>query len=137
MTVIGHFPFVEDLKRRVRNLWVVERRPQPGDVLEDDMRLFLPISDVVAISSTTLINHTLEGILDLCGDKCVKMLLWPTTPMSEVLFDHGIDLVSGCLVADEETVLRQVGNGANFMELKRSGGVRLVTMERTESRRLI
>lgn len=128
VTIIGHFPFVEDLKKKAKNLWVVERRLQPGDVPDKDMEKVLSLSDVVAVSSTTLINHTLDAILALCKKESIKMLLGPTTPMSEVLFDYGIDYISGCQVVDEDIVLRLIRSGANFRELKRSGGIRLITM---------
>ncbi len=50
--------------------------------------------------------------------------------MSEVLFDYGLDVVSGSMVTDEALVLRHISEGANFRQLKRGGGIRLLTMTR-------
>jgi len=62
VSIIGHFPFVDDLRNVAKNLWVIEKWQKPGDYPEEDATLYLPQSDVIAISSTTLINHTLKGL---------------------------------------------------------------------------
>jgi uncharacterized protein len=128
ISIIGHFPFVDRLKKSAKNLWVIEKRLRPGDYAEEEAETLFLQSDIVAISSTTLINHTLEPLLALCPERSVKMLLGPTTPMSDVLFDYGIDIVSGSRVIDEKTALRSISEGANFRELKRTGSIRLVNM---------
>lgn len=127
ISVIGHFPFVDDLRKTARNLWVIERRMQPGDHPEEETAALLGRSDMVAISSTTLINHTLDNILALCPAQSTKILLGPTTPLTGVLFDHGIDVISGSIVTDRDTALLHIRQGANFRELKRTGSIRLVT----------
>ena len=128
VSVIGHFPFVDDLRRAAKNLWVIERRMQTGDHPEDETAALLAQSDIIAISSTTLINHTLDDILVLCPSGSTKMLLGPTTPLTSVLFDHGIDIISGSIVTDPDTALLRIRQGANFRTLKRTGSIRLVTL---------
>ena len=130
VSVIGHFPFTEELRKVAGHLWVIEKRQWPGDHPEGDAAEYLPRSDVVAISSTTLINHTLFRLLPLCPKKSLKILLGPTTPLTEVLFDYGIDVVSGSRVVDRERALKYIGEGVNFRQLKRTGAVRLLTMTR-------
>lgn len=128
IAVIGHFPFVDDLKRVARNVWGTEKRMQPGDHPEEKTVALLGQSDIVAISSTTLINHTLGDILEACPTGSTKILLGPTTPLASVLFEHGIDVVSGSIVTDHVTALLHIRQGANFRELKRTGTIRLVTL---------
>ena len=132
VSVIGHFPFTDALKKIVKNLWVIEKRQRSGDYPEDDAEKYLPQSDIVAISSTTLINHTLPGLLRLCPEKSMKMLLGPTTPMSPVLFDYGVDIISGSRVTDDGVALKHISEGANFRQLKRTGAIKLITMIRTD-----
>lgn len=134
IAIIGHFPFVDRLKEIARNLWVIERRMQPGDHPEEETAVLLGQSDIIAISSTTLINHTLGPILDLCPPGSIKMLLGPTTPLTSVLFDHGIDVISGSIVTNIDTVLVHIRQGANFRELKRTGSIRLVTIVKNPGR---
>lgn len=128
ISVIGHFPYLDDLAKGAKNLWVIEKQPQPGDRPEEEGRALIPQSDIVVITSTTLINKTLPGILKLCKKGSVKMLLGPSTPLAPVLFDHGIDILAGSVVTEKETVLRSVSEGASFMQLKKRGGVRFVTI---------
>lgn len=128
VSVIGHFPFTERLRKVTKNLWVIEKHRKPGDVGENEAEKYFSQSDLIAISSTTLINHTLQSLLKLCPGQSVKILLGPTTPMTDVLFDFGIDIVCGSKVIDEQTTLRSVSEGANFRQLKRSGSVKLLSM---------
>lgn len=130
ISIIGHFPFVDDLRNVAKNLWVIEKWQKPGDYPEEDALQYLPQSDVIAISSTTLINHTLEGLLPLCPKSSFTMLLGPTTPMTSLMFDHGIDMISGSLVIDQQLAITYIKQGANFRQLKRSGAIRLLTMEK-------
>jgi len=130
VSVIGHFPGLEPLSETAANLWIIEKNPRPGDYAEDRSPELLDSSDIVIISSTTLINHTLEGILGMCRPGSVRMLLGPSTPMSSVLFDHGIDILSGSRVIDTELLFKLVSEGVNFRQIKRSGAVRFMTMLR-------
>ncbi len=132
VSVIGHFPFSDELKEVANNLWIIEKRLRPGDYPERDAEIYLPQSDIIAISSTTLINHTLDAILQLCPKKSIKILLGPSTPMSEVVFDYGIDIISGSKVIDEEKVLKYISEGANFRQLKQTGSIMLITMAKKD-----
>lgn len=133
VSIIGHFPFVEKVREVARNLWVIEKRPQPGDLQESASRTCLPKSDIIAISSTTLINHTLPGLLELCPSQSIKILLGPTTPMSTVLFRHGVDMVSGSVVTDTALVLENINKGMSFSAMKQRGGIKLLNLVRNDS----
>ncbi len=126
VAIVGHFPFVPKLKEIARNLWTIEKRPQPGDLEADRSSDILPRCQVVGITSTAFINHTLESLLELCQGAFV-MLLGPTTPLTPLLFDYGIDAISGSKVVDEDQVLRHVSQGATFQQLHHAG-VKLLTM---------
>lgn len=128
ISVIGHFPYLDDLAKDAKNLWIIEKQPQPGDHPEEKSEELIPQSDIVVITSTTLINKTLPGILKLCKKGSVKMLLGPSTPLAPVLFDYGIDILAGSVVTEKDTVLRSVSEGASFMQLKKRGGVRFVSI---------
>jgi len=128
VSIIGHFPFVEELKGIAKNLWVIEKHPMPGDFPEQDALKYLPLSDIIAISGTTLINHTLEKLISLCPEKSIKIVLGPTTPLSPILFDFGIDYISGSEVIDADAILKFIMEGATFRQLKRTGNIRLLSM---------
>jgi uncharacterized protein (DUF4213/DUF364 family) len=65
----------------------------------------------------------------LCRPKALVLVLGPSTPLSPVLFDHGVDILSGSVVEDIDSVLRAVSQGANFRQIHQQG-VRLVTMQK-------
>jgi hypothetical protein len=129
VAIVGHFPFIQRVRADVGQLWVLEMRPGPGDLPAEAASEVIPQADVVAITSTTLINRTFEGLLALCRPDAYVLLLGPTTPLSPLLFEQGLDMLSGSLVDDVDGVLRLVGQGATFRQIHRQG-VRLVTMAR-------
>jgi uncharacterized protein (DUF4213/DUF364 family) len=131
VAVVGHFPFIPRVREAAEKLWVLEKRPVGGDLPADMAAEVLPQADVAAITGTSLINHTFEGLMKLCRRDALVVVLGPTAPLSPVLFDYGVDIICGTLVADAENVLRLIGQGANFGQVKRGGGVRLLTMAHT------
>lgn len=123
--IIGHFPFIPKLKNEARRLWVFEKRLQQGDLPESEIENLLPECDVVAISASTLINHTFENILSFCRPNAFKVMLGASTPMLPLLFDYSLDVLSGCKVLDPDSVLASIGQGATFKQIK---GIKLLSM---------
>jgi uncharacterized protein (DUF4213/DUF364 family) len=127
VALVGHFPFVERLREAAGELWVIEKHPIEGDVAEDEAQSLIPRAEVVAITGSAFVNHTIEGLLDLCRPEALVVVLGPTTPLSPVLFDYGVDVIAGTRVIDPAAVLRYASQGATFRQMK---GVRLLTMSR-------
>jgi len=125
LVVVGHFPFVEKMKTIARNCWVIEKRPFGDDFPEEKAQEFIPQADVIAITGTAFINHSIEGLLSLCPSDSIVMVLGPSTPMTPLLFDHGISFLSGSRVIDEEAAITTIQQGASFPQVK---GTRLFTM---------
>jgi len=131
VALFGHFPFVPALREAAARLWVLELRPQPGDLRAGEAGEIVPQADIVAITGSAFINHSLEGLLGLCRAESFVVVLGPTTPLSPVLFDYGADVISGTRVAEPELALRCASEGATFRQMR---GVRLLTMERRAAR---
>jgi uncharacterized protein (DUF4213/DUF364 family) len=126
VAVVGHFPWIPKLREKVQNLWVLEERLREGDLPSTDADRILPQCDVVGITGTSFINHTLEGLLALCKNAFV-VLIGPTCPLSSILLDYGIDAICGAKVVDEDKVIQSISQGATFKEVI---GVKLVTLTR-------
>jgi hypothetical protein len=135
VAIVGNFPFVPRLKEQVEKLWVIEQDPGPGEWPAEAAEELLPKSDVIAVTGMALINHTLEDLLSHCPPEAQVMVLGPSTPLSERLYAYGVDILSGSLVEDVDSVLRAVREGANFRQVHRAG-VRLVTMTASSSGRV-
>jgi uncharacterized protein (DUF4213/DUF364 family) len=110
---------------------VLEQNPGPDDLPTEMAPEVLPEAEVVAITGMTLANHTLEGLMRLCAPEAKLLVLGPTTPLSPVLFEAGVEVLSGAVVKEVEPVLRRVSQGANFHQVHQAG-VRLVNMHREE-----
>ncbi len=127
IALIGHFPFIPMLQQKASQLWVIEQKPVEGEYPSAAAAEIIPRADVVALTGSALINHTLDGLLALCRHDALVLVMGPSTPLSPVLFDHGATMISGARVFDEEAVLRTVAQGASFQQVQ---GVRLVTLSR-------
>jgi uncharacterized protein len=129
VVLVGHFPFVPDLKNRVGELVVLEQNPGAGDLPASAASEVIPQADVVAITGMALTNHTLDALLAYCRPDAFTMLLGPSTPLHPILFECGFDWLSGTEVTQIDPVLRAVSQGANFHQL-RQAGVCLVNLAR-------
>lgn len=129
VAIVGHFPFVERVRQAAAECWVVELHPHPGDVPAERAGEVLPQADVVALTGTSLINHTFDGLIRLCRPDAFVILLGGSAPLSAVLFDYRVDAVAGTLVVDVPAALRAVSQGATFRQIP---GKRLLTMMRKQ-----
>ncbi len=125
VAVVGHFPFVSNLSRSAKTVWVLEKNPREGDFSETEAENLIPRADVVGITGTSLTNHTLDHLLKLVQPKAFVVLIGDTAPLSRVLWTHGIDAVCGTCVINPAQAIRYVSQGANFRQIK---GVRRLTL---------
>jgi len=129
VVIIGGFPFNQRLKSQVGKLTILEQDPEGAELPESAAPEVIPGADIVAITGMTFINRTMDRLIELCSEDALILILGPSTPLSPVLFNYGVDLLSGSVVTDIEGVLRALSQGANFRQLHRAG-VLLVTLDR-------
>ena len=125
VAIVGHFPFIPKLRESAKELWVIEKNPRNGDFSEDEANELIPKADVVGITGTALTNHTMEKLLELCDPAAYVVVLGDSAPLLPVLFDYGVDAISGTKVTNSDIALRYVSQGANFRQIK---GIRKLTM---------
>jgi uncharacterized protein (DUF4213/DUF364 family) len=125
IAIVGHFPFVPRLRNTAKEIWVIEKSPREGDRPESEAKNLIPQADVVGITGTAFINHTIERLLLLCSPRAYIVILGGTVPLSTRLFDYGINAVSGTVVTNTESVLRGVSQGATFRQIS---GKKLLTI---------
>lgn len=128
--LIGHFPFVPRLRQKLEHLDVIEQSPREDDLPESAAPELLPKAEVVAITGTAFVNHTLDDLLALCSPEATVMILGPSSPLSRVFIESSVHFVSGSVVTDVDPVLRVISQGGNFRQVHQAG-VRLVTLART------
>ena len=115
--VIGHFPFLEKVGDEFKKLLIFEKNPREGDLSEDDISNYLPLADVVAITGTAFSNHTLENILKHRKKDSYTVVLGPSTPLSPILFDYGIDAVCGANVNNPQQVFSYIKEAVPFRHI--------------------
>jgi uncharacterized protein (DUF4213/DUF364 family) len=125
VAIVGHFPFLGKVRKKAKELWVIEKNPKEGDFREADADHLIPRADVVGVTGSAFTNHTIEHLLDLCSSGAYVVVLGDTTPLSPILFDYGVNAVSGTMVVDPTLALRCVSEGANFRQIK---GTRRLSM---------
>ena len=58
-----------------------------------------------------------------------KLLLGPSTPLTSILFEFGLDAVSGTFVSDKKVLLSYLMQGASYRQLK---GKKMLTLFKEE-----
>ena len=105
--IVGHMNGPRGLRDIARAVYVLERRPCPGDYPDAACDWLLPQCDVVIITGSSLINKTLPHLLALC-ENAVTILTGPSVPMCPKLLDFGIDRLGGFVVTGREAMAAQV-----------------------------
>lgn len=119
--MIGYFgPLVGPIRKNARSLHVFERKPIPelGVLPDTAAGNLLPQCQVVVLSATTILNQTIDGLLDCCKSAREIAVLGPSTPfLPEPFRKRGVTVLSGVQVIDGPRVLRVVseaGGTRNF-----------------------
>jgi uncharacterized protein len=124
IAIFGHFPHIERLRATSHSVSVFELTPADDELGLDRIPEILPDADVVAITSNTIINHTLDLILPHIKPGAFTLMVGPSTPLSPVLFDYGISMLAGIRVLNPKLLFESISQGAIFRQVK---GVEMVT----------
>ncbi len=119
--MVGYFcPLVEPLRKTAKALYIIERRSGLGsDVLpEQAAGDILPQCQIVILTATSLLNRTLDGLLDHCGSAREIVLLVPSTPLLPNIFaPRGVTLLLGVEVIDPVQAMRVISEGGGTHQL--------------------
>jgi uncharacterized protein (DUF4213/DUF364 family) len=67
----------------------------------------------------------LDGILEQLSPECLRVLLGPSTPISDKLLEHGMEVLFGVQVVDMGAAIESIVGGHNFQKLN---GLRRVSL---------
>jgi uncharacterized protein (DUF4213/DUF364 family) len=128
VAIIGAIvPVLRLLKRRGGTWWIIEQDPKtlredelPHYVPEERSKEVLAKADVLIITGVTLVNHTLENILEYARPGAEIAVMGPTASMlPEPLFERGVRVVGGVWVKKPDElldVLASGGSGYHFLD---------------------
>ncbi|MDI6883743.1 MAG: DUF364 domain-containing protein [Hadesarchaea archaeon] len=121
VAVVGYIrPIVGKLRAKAREVHVFERNPQlRGDALPDTfVDSVLPKADVAVISGSSLVNGTLDRLLELSKGARFVVFAGPTaSTLPEPLFKRGVNIVAGVRAKDPKVVER-IAEAKPFMAFK-------------------
>lgn len=126
VALVGRFPFIDELAPVVSKLWVFELDPKPGEFGFASAPAIIPQADILAVTASSLLNHSLQNYLALASPAARVIVLGPSTPLSPLLFDFGVHVLSGVLVQDEAALLDSIASGLSFRRMKGARRVSLV-----------
>lgn len=116
--MVGHFgPLVEPVRRRARSLTIFERVAEPTGVLRlaTEATQVLPRCTVALLSATSLLNGTIDGLLESAMACREVVVLGASTPLvPEAFAGQRVTWLSGIVVTDGAGLLRAVSEGSGM-----------------------
>jgi hypothetical protein len=131
LAVVGAFPYLKTIRLEAARSWVLELDPSEDELPAAAAPEILPQADVVGITGSTLANGTLEALLRLCRRDAFVAVIGPTTPLSPILFDYGVDVLCGTLADDPDEMLDAILAGGST---RRIPGTRQVSLRASRAR---
>ncbi|MBI9113101.1 DUF364 domain-containing protein [Maridesulfovibrio ferrireducens] len=114
-------PYLKMLKNENRDFSILEKdiaTLKPDELLhhvpEERSHEKVAEADLLIITGTTLINDTLEGLLDAAKPTADIIVVGPTASMlPEAFFDRGVTSVGGVMATDPDRLLDVIGEAGS------------------------
>ncbi|MDO5043866.1 MAG: DUF364 domain-containing protein [Coriobacteriia bacterium] len=115
IAIVGHFPKIEQFAE-LCDLYVLELNPRdPIDLFTSAAEFVLPSVDAFIMTGMTLANKTAPRLLELSKNAYTAMI-GPSVPVSEVLFDHGVDMIGTSICTTTSEKLKEtIANPGNSL----------------------
>ena len=123
-------PLSAGSERPASRLHLLELKDVPGKTDRREWDRALAGCSVAAITSTALLTRSMAYFLKQ-AQGAYKVLVGPSTPLSPVFFEEGVDTLAGSVVLDPEAVLAGVEADGTFRDLKKLG-IRFVCLQPPE-----
>ncbi len=121
ITLVGAFQsYIQEISQTNNRLFVLEYNEE---AFEKDERKYytpakefskiLPGSDIVIITGLTLVNHTLDQLLESISPDSKVIVTGPSSSIiPDILFEHNVDIIGAVRINDPELSLKIVSEGA-------------------------
>jgi uncharacterized protein (DUF4213/DUF364 family) len=126
VSIIGAFgPYIRRLKVMGNPFFIIEKNPltlRPDEMKyfkpESEMRSTLEKSDVVIMTGTTIVNHTIDTILSLIKDGIRTAIIGPTASMiPDAFFKRGVHVMAGVRILDADLMIKILKQGGSAFHL--------------------
>lgn len=122
VVLVGAFtPYIRRIERMGLDLAVVEKNPQVlrGEVAKyfcpaEDAPKILSHADVVILTGSTIVNHTIDDLLSLVRKSSQVAVVGPTaSTVPQPFFKRGVSLMGGMRITDPDKTLRVLAEGGS------------------------
>ena len=129
ITIVGAFQsYIRKFRQTEHDLKVLELNSKalhPDDihyyVPAAEAKQILPSSDIIIITGSTTVNHSLDGLLELVPAKSMVVVTGPTSSyVPDALFQKGVHLIGATRIMDPEEMMQMVGEAASGYYLFRN-----------------
>jgi len=126
VSIIGAFgPYIRRLKMMGNPFFIIEKNPLTlrSDEMkyfkpESEMRSALEKSEVVIITGTTIVNHTIDTILSFIKNGIRTAIIGPTASMiPDAFFKRGVHVMGGVRILDTDLMIKILKQGGSAFHL--------------------
>ena len=126
ISLIGAFgPYIRRLKTMGNPFFIIEKNPQtlrPDEIKyfkpEAEMASALEKSDVVIITGTAIVNHTIDHILSYINDQQRTAIIGPTASMiPDAFFKRGVNIMAGVRIKEADLMIKILKQGGSAYHL--------------------
>ena len=105
--LVKHSGITEELLSPVKEYFILEREPKPGDYPDAACEYLLPRCDLAVITGSAWVNKTMPRLLELARGAEI-VLTGPTVPLCPALLELGIRRLNGCAITAPEAMLEKI-----------------------------
>jgi uncharacterized protein (DUF4213/DUF364 family) len=126
VTLVGAFgPFIRRLKMMGNPFFIIEKNPQTlrADEIkyfksESEMASTIGISNVVIITGTAIVNHTIDSILSSINHDKRTAIIGPTASMiPDAFFKRGVTVMAGVRILNPDLMIKILKQGGSAYHL--------------------
>lgn len=122
VAMVGYFgPLVHRIKKTGATLRIIEKDPRrTDDILDQEERdRILADCSVAIITATSILNNTIEEILNGLGSARHVTVLGPSTPMCEEAFaETPVTHLGGSAIRDPRTIMQIISEGGGTPHMR-------------------
>lgn len=125
VVLVGYIkPFVPVFRSKAKQLYILERgiQREKGILPDTACEEIVPKADVAVITGSSLVNGTIDRLLELSENARTLALVGPTVScVPDPLFKRGVDFIGGIRILDAEKAIQVVCEGGGTPQLKQAG----------------
>jgi len=126
VSLVGAFgPYIRRLKTMGNSFFIIEKNPQTlrSDEIryfkpEPEMRSAIEKSNVLIITGTAIVNHTIDSIISLINNYKRTAIIGPTASMiPDAFFKRGVNIMAGVRITNSDEMIKILKQGGSAYHL--------------------